>query len=92
MELTVGDHSGSYSERWVLHVGARNFQNEEWGTVVSTTYTYGPGEYDIVLEHRVAIQSTLKIAQIMAQSWVHPKFAPKGSWVHPTLGHYLGKF
>ena len=56
MELTVGDHSGSYSERWVLHVGARNFQNEEWGTVVSTTYTYGPGEYDIILEHRVAIQ------------------------------------
>ena len=26
VQLTVGDHSGSYSERWVLHVGERNFQ------------------------------------------------------------------
>ena len=26
VQLTVGDHSGSYSERWILHVGARNFQ------------------------------------------------------------------
>ena len=31
-------------------------QNDEWGTVVSTTYTYGPGEYDITLEHRYDIQ------------------------------------
>ena len=51
----VGDHSGSHSERWILHVGSRNFQNDVHGTVVSTTYTYGPGEYDITLEHRDTI-------------------------------------
>ena len=49
--LAVGDHSGSNSERWILHVGDRSFQNDVHGTVVSTIYTYGPGEYDIWLEH-----------------------------------------
>ena len=32
-------------------MGTRSFQNEVHGTVVSTTYSYGPGEYDIWLEH-----------------------------------------
>ena len=32
-------------------MGARSFQNDVHGTVVSTTYSYGPGEYDIWLEH-----------------------------------------
>ena len=51
MLYLVGDHSGSHSERWVLKVGSRQFQNDVWGTVVSTTYTYGPGEYPITLQH-----------------------------------------
>ena len=49
--ISVGDPSGSQSERWILHVGTRKFQNDVHGTVVSTTYPYGPGEYDIWLEH-----------------------------------------
>ena len=32
-------------------MGTKNFQNDVWGTVVSTNYTFGPGEYDIFLEH-----------------------------------------
>ena len=47
----MGDHSGSHSERWILKVGSRHFQNDVWGTVVERTYTYGPGVYVITLEH-----------------------------------------
>ena len=32
-------------------MGNKNHQNAVFGTVDSETYTYGPGEYDIVLEH-----------------------------------------
>ena len=51
MFFSVGDPSGSHSERWILHVGTRKFQNDVHGEVVSTTYSYGPGSYDIWLEH-----------------------------------------
>ena len=32
-------------------MGSRKYQNDVHGTVVSTIYAYGPGEYDIWLEH-----------------------------------------
>ena len=32
-------------------MGSRKYQNDVHGTVVTTTYAYGPGEYDIWLEH-----------------------------------------
>ena len=49
--IPVGDPSGSHSERWILHVGNKKHQNAIFGTVKSKNYTYGPGKYDIVLEH-----------------------------------------
>ena len=49
-KFSVGDPSKSASERWILHVGSRKYQNDD-NRVGSTTYIYGPGEYDIWLEH-----------------------------------------
>ena len=49
-KISVGDPSKSASERWILHVGSRKYQNDD-NRVGSTTYIYGPGEYDIWLEH-----------------------------------------
>ena len=40
-------------------MGSRKFQNDVHGTVVSTTYYYGPGEYDIWLEHWDTNQTAL---------------------------------
>ena len=39
-------------------MGSRKYQNDD-NTVASTTYTYGPGEYDVWLEHWDTNQTAL---------------------------------
>ena len=48
---TVGDHSPSESERYILHVGSISHQSPGFGEVGSGTYTFHPGSYTITIEH-----------------------------------------
>jgi hypothetical protein len=52
LTLTVGDWSGSNSERWILHVGSISHQAPDFGVVYSDTYIFRRGEeYQITVEH-----------------------------------------
>ena len=53
MTLTVGDHSGSHSERYALQVGRIRHQSAGFGIVSSRTYKFRRGtEHEIRLLHR----------------------------------------
>ena len=47
IKLTIGDHSGSHSERYTITVGAISHQSPDFGKVGSGEYIYGPGKYVI---------------------------------------------
>ena len=49
IKLTIGDPSGSNSERYNLHVGAISHQAPDFGVVGSGTYKFGPGRYAITV-------------------------------------------
>ena len=49
IKLTIGDPSGSHSERYNLHVGAISHQAPDFGVVGSGTYKFGPGRYTIIV-------------------------------------------
>ena len=49
--FTVGDHSGSHSERYILYVGDFSHQSPGYGLVGSGTYEFTPGSYSITLRH-----------------------------------------
>ena len=51
MNISVGDHSGSHSERYVLVVGQIQHQSPGFGIVGSGTYDFKPGTYTITLQH-----------------------------------------
>ena len=77
--LTVGDSSGSQSERWALHVGPVTHTSPDYGQVSSADYAFTAGEsYDITLEHlgtRPAFLAT-------SPDWGYPKGAkgPNYDW------------
>ena len=50
--LTIGDHSGSHSERYILHVGAISHQSPGFGIVGSGTYEFPSGKHTIFLLHQ----------------------------------------
>ena len=47
IKLTIGDHSGSHSERYTITVGDISHQSPDFGEVGSGEYNYRPGEYVI---------------------------------------------
>ena len=47
IKLTIGDHSGSHSERYTITVGDISHQSPNFGVVGSGEYDYGPGKYII---------------------------------------------
>ena len=49
IKLTIGDPSGSHSERYNLHVEAISHQAPDFGVVGSGTYKFGPGRYTITV-------------------------------------------
>ena len=49
IKLTIGDPSGSHSERYNLHVGTISHQAPDFGVVGSGTYKFGPGRYTIIV-------------------------------------------
>ena len=51
VRLTIGDHSGSHSERYFLKVGEFKHQSLDFGKVGSGVYTYLPGTYVITVHH-----------------------------------------
>ena len=51
IKLTIGDPSGSHSERYQMKVGIIEHQSPDFGLVVSNTYTFLPGNYTIKVEH-----------------------------------------
>lgn len=56
IELSVGDYSGSRSERHVMNFGAINHQALEFGEMSTATYTFQPGSYPVSVRH---VDSTL---------------------------------
>ena len=58
IKLTIGDPSGSHSERYNLHVGAISHQAPDFGVVGSGTYKFGPGRYTITVQWVASIFST----------------------------------
>ena len=50
IQLTIGDHSGSHSERYNLHVGGITHQSPGFGLVGSGTYKFAPGTYPITVQ------------------------------------------
>ena len=49
--FTVGDPSGSHSERYILRVGHVSHQSPDYGVVGSGTYEFTHGRYSITLQH-----------------------------------------
>ena len=49
IKLTIGDPSGSRSDRYNLHVGAITHQSPGFGVVDSGTYKFEPGKYTITV-------------------------------------------
>jgi len=53
LDLTIGDHSGSHSERYDLSVGRIHHQAPEFGVVVTDDYSFERGKVlDIRIAHR----------------------------------------
>ena len=50
IQLTIGDHSGSHSERYNLHVGGISHQSPGFGLVGSGTYKFVPGTYPTTVQ------------------------------------------
>ena len=50
--FSVGDHSGSHSERYELHVGHVQHQSPGYGLVGSDVYTFQIGTYPVSIIHR----------------------------------------
>lgn len=51
IKLTIGDHSGSHSERYFMTVGPFKHQSPDYGKVGSGVYKYLPGTYSITITH-----------------------------------------
>src|SRR5205085_936750 len=52
LRLTVGDHSGSHSERWNLVVGSIRHQAPEFGKLATGEYGFARGHrYPVTIEH-----------------------------------------
>jgi len=51
IKLTVGDWSGSHSERYILHLGDISHQSPGYGLVGDGTYAFHPGTYEATLQH-----------------------------------------
>ena len=51
VKLTIGDHSGSNSERYFMTVGSFKHQSPDYGKVGSGVYQYLPGTYPITITH-----------------------------------------
>jgi len=59
--MTVGDESGSNSEKWRLRVGHINVTNTYFGKLVTETHQLPEGDYKITMEHvesRFAVPDT----------------------------------
>lgn len=56
--LTVGDQSGSHSERYNLIVGHIVHQAPEFGVVSTATYQFSKGVYEVEIVHRDSVLST----------------------------------
>lgn len=52
LTLSVGDPSGSRSERWTMQVGSVEHQATSFGVVSTATYQFLPGKYTITVRHR----------------------------------------
>lgn len=58
LDLTVGDHSGSHSERYDLTVGNIHHQAPQFGVVATDDYTFKRGKkYDVRITHRGSNQA-----------------------------------
>ena len=51
VKLTIGDPSGSHSERYYMEVGEFRHQSPDYGKVGSGVYKYLPGTYTITIHH-----------------------------------------
>ena len=58
IRLTIGDPSGSHSERYILSVGGISHQSPDYGVVGSGTYTFKTGTYPVTIQHTGSILST----------------------------------
>lgn len=56
--LSVGDPSGSHSERYIMTVGPFEHQSPQFGVVNTATYNFRPGVYEVRVRHRDSILST----------------------------------
>jgi len=55
VNLTIGDHSGSHSERYIIRVGEFEHQSPDYGEIGSGVYKYLPGNYSITVHHESTI-------------------------------------
>lgn len=52
VQLTIGDHSGSHSERWAMEVGPISLRAPGYGEVITRTFTFRRGaSYDVTIRH-----------------------------------------
>ena len=51
IKLTIGDHSGSHSERYVMNIGEISHQSPGYGIVGTGEYTFSAGRYPITVQH-----------------------------------------
>ena len=58
VRLTIGDPSGSHSERYIINVGSIAHQSPGYGLVGSGDYTFKPGRYKITIIHVGSIYNT----------------------------------
>jgi hypothetical protein len=58
LNLTVGDHSLSESERYILQVGNVEHQATLFGVIDTATYQFPPGTYTVTVRHRDSICAT----------------------------------
>lgn len=52
LSLTIGDHSGSASERYIMNVGGVQHQSTQFGQLLTSVYPFKKGTYKITVEHR----------------------------------------
>ena len=58
IELTIGDPSGSHSERYAMRFGDLVHAARTFGVVERTKYNFTRGEYDVTIEHQGSRFST----------------------------------
>ena len=89
VKLTIGDHSGSHSERYNLKVGSITHQAPEFGVVETEVYPFEVGKkYDIEIVH---VDSNLPTPDYDYTALVEPNdYYPAVGWILEDDDDMLG--